>query len=114
MYRPTHAIALLFILLFALASCIAGCEGVKVTMPMEVKDAPALKDAPVTAESLHRFKVKRDGVFEDSLAYNGKRGVYVITDTHTGKEFVGVSGIGVSEIGSHSTDGEGGTAEDER
>lgn len=48
-----------------------------------------------------RFKVERIGVFADGLAYDGKRGIYVITDTTTGQEFVGISGIGISELGSH-------------
>lgn len=48
-----------------------------------------------------RFEVARIGVFEDSLAYGDRRGIYVIKDTKTGKEYVGVSGIGVSELGSH-------------
>ncbi len=49
-----------------------------------------------------RFEVERVSVFRDKLAYDGRRGVYVITDTETGKQFVGVSGVGVSELGSHS------------
>ena len=48
-----------------------------------------------------RFKVERIGVFADGLAYGDKRGIYVITDTKTGQEFVGISGIGISELGSH-------------
>lgn len=52
--------------------------------------------------SAGRFKVEKVSVFYDKLAYDGKRGVYVITDTETGKQFVGVSGVGVSELGSHS------------
>lgn len=49
-----------------------------------------------------RFEVSRAGVFDDPLAYSGKRGVYVIRDKTTGKEFVGVSGIGISETGKHT------------
>ena len=50
-----------------------------------------------------RFKVERVGVFEDSLAYDDRRGVYVITDTKTGQEFVGVSGVGIADLGSHQS-----------
>lgn len=49
-----------------------------------------------------RFVVARISIFGDTLAYGGKRGVYVITDTKTGKEYIGVSGIGISELGSHT------------
>jgi hypothetical protein len=48
-----------------------------------------------------RFSVTRVGVFTDDLAYNNRRGIYVITDRKTGAEYLGVSGIGVSELGSH-------------
>jgi hypothetical protein len=50
-----------------------------------------------------RFKVERVGVFSDGLAYGDKRGIYVITDTKTGQEFVGVSGVGISELGRHQS-----------
>ena len=50
-----------------------------------------------------RFKVERIGVFADGLAYSDKRGIYVITDTTTGQEFVGISGIGISELARHQS-----------
>ena len=50
-----------------------------------------------------RIKVTRVGVFKDDVAYNDRRGVYVIQDTTTGREYIGVSGIGISELGSHTT-----------
>lgn len=59
--------------------------------------APTKADQPDAG----RFVVRRVDVVVDSVAYNGKRGVYVITDTKTGAEFVGVSGVGISELGSH-------------
>ena len=43
-----------------------------------------------------RFKVVRQYIFEDDLAYNSKRGVYLIIDLKTGQEMVGISGVGVS------------------
>lgn len=49
-----------------------------------------------------RVDVERIGVFTDELAYQGRRGVYVIRDKATGREFIGVSGIGISEVGLHS------------
>lgn len=48
-----------------------------------------------------RISVNRIGIFEDSVAYRSKRGIYLITDTKTGTEYIGVSGIGISELGTH-------------
>lgn len=45
--------------------------------------------------------IRRIAVFEDDLAYGGKRGIYIIKDHATNKEFIGVSGIGISDIGQH-------------
>ncbi len=47
-----------------------------------------------------RFKLALQGSVNDPDAYGQKRGVYILTDTATGKEYVGVSGIGISELGS--------------
>ena len=49
------------------------------------------------------YEVSRVGVFEDSLAFKGKRGIYEIKDLKTGKSYIGVSGIGISEKGVHSS-----------
>jgi hypothetical protein len=48
-----------------------------------------------------RFKVTRVGVFKDTVAYNDKRGIYILKDLKTGKEYLGISGIGISEVGAH-------------
>ena len=34
---------------------------------------------------------------DDSNAYNSRRGIYIIKDKRTGTEYIGVSGIGISE-----------------
>lgn len=49
-----------------------------------------------------RFNVTLVAKFYDSLAYDEQRGIYLITDKKTGKEMVGISGVGISELGSHS------------
>lgn len=59
-----------------------------------------------------RYSVNRIAVFEDDLAYDGKRGIYEIKDNRTGKIYLGVSGIGITELGSHYA-GEG-SVSDER
>jgi hypothetical protein len=63
-------------------------------------------------QSGSRFRVNCEAIFRDDLAYREKRAIYVITDTQTGKRYVGVSGIGISELGDHS-DGDD-TVRDER
>lgn len=55
----------------------------------------------VPVQDNSRITVTRVGVIADDLAYDEKRGIYVITDKQTGQEYVGVSGIGISELGSH-------------
>ncbi len=57
---------------------------------------------PVTTTS-HRINVKMVDTIEDGLAYGNRRGIYIITDTETGKEYIGISGVGISETGSHSS-----------
>jgi hypothetical protein len=53
-------------------------------------------------ENSDRFEVRRVQVFEDPLAYYDRRGIYLIHDRKTGREFLGVSGVGVTEVGRHS------------
>ncbi len=52
-------------------------------------------------EPSQRFDVRIDSSFKDSLAYSGERAIYVIVDKQTGREYVGISGVGVAELGSH-------------
>jgi hypothetical protein len=42
-------------------------------------------------------------VFKDTLAYGDQRGLYIIKDTKTNIEYIGVSGIGIAEVGSHQS-----------
>jgi hypothetical protein len=58
-------------------------------------------DGPLVAESA-RFRIERVDVFRDGLAYNDRRGIYVIRDKQTGREFIGVSGIGITEQSAHT------------
>lgn len=58
---------------------------------------------PVAEGGDSRITVERIAVIADSLAYDDKRGVYVIRDKQTGREYIGVSGIGITEVGSHAS-----------
>lgn len=85
----------LIVALVALGT-LAGCD-----VDEGVKQSENAKK--VTILSSDRFKIERVSIFRDRLAYGNDRGVYVITDTRTGQEFVGVSGVGISELGSHQS-----------
>lgn len=61
------------------------------------------KGLGVTYKSTERFKIERVGVFKDNLAYDDRRGIYVITDTDTNQQFIGVSGVGISELAAHQS-----------
>lgn len=61
----------------------------------------------------NRFVLTRVGIVNDSQAYHGERGIYILKDTQTGREYVGVSGVGISELGSHQA-GKNHRVEDER
>lgn len=54
--------------------------------------------APVEISESDRYTVVRVKVFEDNTSYNYKRSIYEITDTRTGKEYFGISGVGIIEI----------------
>lgn len=55
----------------------------------------------VGIQEQHRIDVTRIGVVVDDLAYGNRRGVYLIKDNETGNEYIGVSGVGISETGTH-------------
>lgn len=57
--------------------------------------------AETTGENGKRYGLELQQVVLDPLAYNRTRGVYVLRDKQTGREWIGVSGIGLSELGSH-------------
>jgi len=83
--------------LMAIVCCgVMGCKP-EVDTPMNVEVPPK-----TTAEN-RRIQVTRIGVIEDTLAYGSLRGIYIIKDTVTGKEYVGISGVGISELGEHKS-----------
>lgn len=70
-------------------------------MAMQSRQRMAAPAVPVADGT--RVTVERIGVFKDDLAYNDRRGVYVIRDKATGREFIGVSGIGIAEVAAHQS-----------
>lgn len=89
--------AKLSILLFAVL--ITGCD---FPQPPPEKWVPLADPVPLETGG-HRINVTFIGKFVDDLAYDNVRGIYIIKDNDTGKEFVGISGIGISELGSHAS-----------
>lgn len=85
---------LIFFAVIALAACDPD-------MTMQQRQIMSAQDVPVSEHG--RVAVERIGVFKDDLAYGVRRGIYVIHDTETGREFIGVSGIGIAERGSHQS-----------
>ncbi len=61
-----------------------------------------------------RISVVRIGILQDDLAYGGRRGIYSIRDSKTGIEYIGISGVGISETGSHRFGAKGARGSDER
>lgn len=86
---------------------LVGCDG-DTRVPSDQR-----QHMSVQASQGGRVSVVKISEFRDGLAYDSVRGVYIITDKQTGKEFIGVSGVGIVDVGSHGC-GKGCTARDER
>lgn len=91
--------ALLAIAVMTLTGCDYQPRTTATTLPVQEGEA--------------RFEIIRVADYYDDFAYENRRGVYIVRDRETGREFVGVSGIGITEIGDHD-DGNDGRVEDER
>lgn len=99
--------ALILASLFLAAAAPDSC----VPQPPPEKWVPLADPVPLETGG-HRISVTYLGKFYDKLAYEDVRGIYIIRDSETGKEFVGISGIGISELGSHASGDD--TIKDER
>ena len=91
---------------------LAGCGCHKNDAACNAERAAAVPTTYVTAAAAaalqapalpRRVTVERVDVVADALAYGGARGVYVIRDAQTGREFIGVSGVGIAETGDHQS-----------
>lgn len=95
--------------LILLCASVAGCCNDDSACKAEFESANARPTTfvtqgtqePAPTQDGRRITVERIGVVADSLAYGNRRGVYVIRDNKTGTEFIGVSGVGIAETGSH-------------
>lgn len=89
---------------------LTGCNGCEDKNPVTMQMKTGTEIISENLES--RYEVTRVEIFGDNLAYEGKRGIYEIIDHKTGKHYFGISGIGITEIGSHTEDKT--TVKDER
>lgn len=92
---------LILIAVLALAGCDSDTRvssDARQMMPVNVND---------------RVQVVKIQEFRDELAYENVRAIYVITDKDTGQEYIGLSGVGIVEVGRHGC-GKGCSREDER
>lgn len=101
-------VALGAILVVAGVVMLTGCDD-----PTRAPDYARVQMQVETRGETDRVSVVKLTEFRDGLAYENMRGIYIITDKKTGKEYIGVSGIGITETGSHAC-GKGCTRQDER
>lgn len=85
-------IKLFVVSLLLLTGCDNGPKPAKYEMGVASQLSAA--SARITVTKLYEFR--------DERAYGNWRGVYLVRDKLTGREWVGISGIGISEAGSHS------------
>jgi hypothetical protein len=81
----------------------AACNAERAAAQPTTYVTPAAVNALPAPAMPRRVTVERVDVVADTLAYGGARGVYVIRDAQTGREFIGVSGVGIAETGSHQS-----------
>jgi len=98
----SHVLVGVFCMVLLAAS--DGCESPPDPTKTEVKEPGEAAGTRVTVEKI--------GWFEDKSAYKGWRRIYLFTDTATGKQYLGVTGVGVSEAGQHKSGRQ--TVRDER
>ena len=84
------------LLLVGSMGLLAGCYP-EPDMPMEKQG----RTKEAVLKENNRISVTRVGIFEDDIAYGSRRGVYLIVDSKTGKEYIGISGVGISENACH-------------
>ena len=98
----------LTLMLASLVLTFSGCEDNRETQRQTFPDVGArVSNTPREQVTLIqpelKFELKKVQSFSDSAAYGGYRDVYILKDNETGKEYIGISGIGISERGSHSS-----------
>lgn len=77
---------------------IAFCIGLLLCSCGEPPRAPEISVKESTLSSDSRITVKRIATFRDRFQHvTHEREILIITDTKTGKEFIGINGVGITE-----------------
>ena len=98
-YRKVYAGVLFLFLIGIITTAFSGC-GEENRYP-GVDGRYPVKNETISDNSSDFVLIKKQ-TFYDESAYGNVRNVYVLKDRVNGKEYVGVSGIGISERGSHT------------
>ena len=97
-YRKVYAGVLFLFLIGIITTSFSGC-GEENRYP-GVDGRYPVKNETISDNSSDFVLIKKQ-TFYDESAYGNVRNVYILKDRVNGKEYVGVSGIGISERGNH-------------
>lgn len=87
-----------YLALMAAMLALAGCGAAESPTPQQQPRVESVSDSQPTSG---RYELRAIQSFRDRGAYNGWRTVYELRDVETGVVYIGISGIGISELGSH-------------
>lgn len=97
-YRKVYAGVLFLFLIGIITTAFSGC-GEENRYP-GVDGRYPVKNETISDNSSDFVLIKKQ-TFYDESAYGNVRNVYILKDRVNGKEYIGVSGIGISERGNH-------------
>ena len=97
-YRKVYAGVLFSFLIGIITTAFSGC-GEENRYP-GVDGRYPVKNETISDNSSDFVLIKKQ-TFYDESAYGNVRNVYILKDRVNGKEYIGVSGIGISERGNH-------------
>ena len=97
-YKNVYATILSGILIGIITLTFGGCN--EENRYPGVDGRYPVKNEAISDNSSDFVLIKKQ-TFYDESAYGNVRNVYILKDKFTGKEYVGISGIGISERGNH-------------
>lgn len=107
----THSVVPMWFLLVSLVASLC-CLGLSSCEPQAPDKAVEVYGVPRQQTEGARFVVERHGMFRAGFD-NNNREILIITDTETKKKYLGITGVGVTEMRTES-DGNNGTVTRER
>ena len=93
------SIGMLSILMVSVMFVFSGCDEKKRYPGVDGRGPSQMERV---TDNTSDFSLIKKQTFYDEDAYGKTRSIYIIKDKVTGKEYIGVSGIGISERGSHT------------